>query len=378
VVIGTARSMDRPVRVLIVDDSALVRHRLKTVIAAAPGFDVAGEAASGEECIAQLRTLEPDVISLDMWMPGMDGLATLESIMAQRPTPVVMVSTLTVTGARVTLDALELGAVDYLTKPTTIPREPANPFNVELIHKLYIASQVRPTHLRRPRIGLTRASRQPATVATAIPARGPGSTAPGGQDDAALVVVGSSTGGPQALEALFSCLHVETSAAFLVVQHMPPLFTQSLAARLDRRTALDVREAMEGARLKPGQVRVAPGGRHLTLSRDRRLHLDQTAPLHGLRPAVDRTLRSVADNCAGRCLAVILTGMGTDGTAGAREMRARGHGVFAQDESSSIVFGMPRSVIDAGLATEVVPIDDMAASIDRWLGAGTSALRASA
>lgn len=355
--------MARQTRVLVVDDSALVRHRLQKIIGEAHGFEIAGAASSGQECLDMLQTAQPDVVTLDMWMPGMDGLATLRRLMQERPTPVIMVSSQTEAGAQVTLDALALGAVDYLTKPSVIPRESNSPFNVELVHKLGIAAQVRLSHLSRSAAAARESSggERPTRRLGGLPAI----VSRGGRP---LVVVGSSTGGPQALDRLFSDLPVDLPALMLVVQHMPPVFTTSLAARLARRSGLDVREAREGDQLVVGAVRVAPGGSHLTLGADQRLHLDQSPPIHGVRPAVNRTLASVADHWSGRCLAVILTGMGVDGTDGARAVRAKGAEVYAQDESTSIVYGMPRSVIDAGLAAAALPLEQMAPAICRWIG----------
>ncbi len=388
--------MDRPIRVLIVDDAALMRHRLRSIIAGTAGFEVAGVAASGEECLAQLATLQPDVITLDVWMPEMDGLATLGRIMQQRPTPVVMVSSLTEAGAQTTLDALALGAVDYLTKPSSFS-DPSSNFADDLIGKLSIAAQAR-VRAPRPITSLphrvtpawpveppsTRAARGALPSVPMQPAVTPTPSAHGGGSAVglrpiqrslghALVVIGSSTGGPQMLDRLFGDLAESLPAAFLVVQHMPPLFTQSLAARLNRQTTMQVREVEEGDYLAEGLVLVAKGGSHVTLGPDQRLHLDQSAPVHSVRPAVDRTLLSVAEQWHGRCLTVILTGMGVDGADGARAVRLKGARVVAQDEHTSVVYGMPRAVVEAGLASAVLPIDAIAPEIKHWAASGKTA-----
>lgn len=378
--------MDRPIRVLIVDDAALMRHRLRSIITGTAGFEVAGVAASGADCLAQLATLRPDVITLDVWMPEMDGLTTLGRIMRERPTPVVMVSSLTEAGAQTTLDALALGAVDYLTKPSSLS-DPASNFAAELIGKLSIAAQARvraprpgaaPLHAEPPRDPLSHSSARPLIPPSRPATTGDPPVAPRlvpiqRSLGHALVVIGSSTGGPQMLDRLFSDLSERLPAAFLVVQHMPPLFTQSLAARLDRHTAMQVREVEEGDYLAEGLALVARGGSHVTLGPDQRLHLDQSAPVHSVRPAIDRTLFSLAEQWRGRCLTVILTGMGVDGADGARAVRLKGARIVAQDESTSVVYGMPRAVVEAGLASAVLPIERIAPEIECWVMAGRAA-----
>ncbi len=356
--------MDRPLRVLIVDDSALMRHRLSGIIDAAPGYEVAGRAANGEECLAQLPALRPDVVTLDVEMPGMDGLTTLRHIMAARPTPTIMVSSLTESGARTTLEALSLGAIDYLTKPTSGKLDTASAFRDELLRKLTMAAAARLPRvpgavLGQPRPGLV-VPRPPVPIGARGRAR-------------SLVVIGSSTGGPQALDHLFGSLSPDLTATFLVVQHMPPLFTRSLAARLGRRNGMSVREGEEGDELAPGQVLVAPGGSHLTIGRDHRVHLDDGPSIHGVRPAIDRTLGSIAENWRGPCMVVILTGMGVDGAAGAKALRGRGVDVVAQDEETSVVYGMPRAVVEARAASSVLPLEGIAPAIERWATATVAA-----
>jgi len=355
--------MARPLRVLIVDDSALMRHRLSRIIGADPNYEVVGHAKNGAECLAQLPALQPDVMTLDVEMPEMDGLSTLRRVMETRPTPVLMVSSLTESGARTTLDALALGAVDYLTKPTAGAPRGAGGFGEELLRKLATTA-------------LASARRAPPSVdrpapARAVPPLAAVATSQPGRADA-LVVIGSSTGGPQALDCLFDRFSPGASATFLIVQHMPPLFTRSLAARLARRSGMSVREGEEGDRLTPGHVLVAPGGSHLTIGRGHRVHLDAGPPVHGVRPAIDRTLSSVADCWTGRCLVVILTGMGVDGASGARSLRARGAEVFAQDEETSVVYGMPRAVVEARVAPTVLPLEGMAPAIERWVALGAT------
>jgi two-component system chemotaxis response regulator CheB len=352
--------MNQPIRVFVVDDSALMRRRLCSIVEATPGYQVAGYATDGNDCLARLATVRPDVVTLDVEMPGLDGLSTLQRIMRECPTPVIMISTLTEAGAKTTIDALALGAVDYLAKPTALTEDDRARFSAELLAKLAVAARARLSPVARPRAAISRPALTPAPVQ-------PWAARPAVGHRLPLVVIGSSTGGPQALDHVFDHLDQGLGAALLIVQHMPPIFTRSLAARLARRSSLDVREAAEGDHLSEQTALVAPGGWHMTIDKGTRIRLDQTPPVHGVRPAVDRTLLSIADHWQGPCLAVILTGMGVDGADGVRAVRAKGADVLAQDEETSVVFGMPRAVIDAGLASAILPIEQMGAAIQHWV-----------
>ncbi|HVC79702.1 MAG TPA: chemotaxis response regulator protein-glutamate methylesterase [Chloroflexota bacterium] len=372
--------MSQTIRVLVVDDSALMRHRLSVILGSAPGFEVVGTASDGNECLARLQALRPDVITMDVEMPALGGLETLRRIMREQATPVIMVSSLTESGAQATLDALSLGAVEYLAKPATPGREAQAAFAQELLHKVGIAARV-----RMPRIARQVSSPAPAGAAPTAPSPAsaifrpslsrPASTIGSRRPaDRPLVLIGSSTGGPQALDHLMTNLEHDLPASFLIVQHMPPLFTQSLAARLARRSGIEAREIQEDDEPRPNLILLAPGGYHATLGGDHRLHLDQTDPVHGVRPAIDRTLKSLAEHWTGPCLVVILTGMGVDGTEGARAMHQRGARIYAQDESTSIVYGMPRSVAEAGLAGAVLPLEKMSGAIAQWAKTATPAM----
>jgi two-component system chemotaxis response regulator CheB len=338
-------------RVLVVDDSVVIRRLLTDVLAGDPGIEVAGVAANGHIALAKLRQVNPDVVVMDIEMPEMNGLETLAALRRDYPRlPVIMFSSLTERGAAHTLEALALGATDYITKPANVGSLGA------------ATARVREELL--PRIkALHRPAPLPAPV-TAPVARG--SRAPGESVD--VVAFGVSTGGPNALAALLPLLPQDLPAAVLVVQHMPPLFTKFLADRLDGQCVLKVREGTTGAKVEPGTVWIAPGDWHMVVERagtSIMLRTHQGPQENSCRPAVDVMFRSVASVYGSRVLAVVLTGMGQDGLRGAGEVRDHGGHVLAQDEATSVVWGMPGYVANAGLADRVLPLDQIAQEIVR-------------
>jgi two-component system chemotaxis response regulator CheB len=346
-----------PIRVLIVDDSAVMRQMLRRVLHEA-GFEVVGAARDGLEAVERAAALDPDVITLDVEMPRLDGLGALERLMAAGARRIVMFSSLTEAGAAETLRALELGAVEFVQKPG--PGVPLDEVAGELCRKVRAAASARP-HPRAgravpavPAAARNTASRHPGAAPPAAAAL----VAPGGRG-VRLIVIASSTGGPSALFQLFGQLPGNLPAALLVVQHMPAGFTRSLAGRLDDRSALEVREAQSGDVPRRGLGLVAPGDLHLELDEGGRVHLLDTPREHGVRPAADVTLRSAVRAYAGALDLVVLTGMGVDGTAGARAVKAAGGRVVVEAESTAVVWGMPRSVVEAGLADAVVPLGDV-------------------
>jgi len=341
--------------VLVVDDSAFMRRVISDLLSGEPDLEVVGTARDGEEGLEKAAALAPDVITLDVEMPRMSGLEMLERLMALNPTPVVMVSSLTRPNADVTVRALELGAVDFVAKPSGTISLDMHKVREELCRKVRAAA-------RAPRSALAR--RAPAR-------RVPAGPAPGGPKPAKcgslsrVVVIGTSTGGPSALMEVIPRLPADFPGGLLVVQHMPALFTRYLAEHLDAASALDVREAREGDELRDGLCLVAPGGRHLVLVEGGRVALDDSPPQHGVRPAVDVTLESVARSWNGDVLVAILTGMGMDGARGTRAVKARGARVVAQDEATCVVYGMPRAVVEMGLADHVVPLQEIAGVLCR-------------
>lgn len=351
------------IRVLIVDDSVVIRRLLSDTLAQDPDIEVAGIAANGRLALAKLPQLNPDLVTLDIEMPELDGLQTLPELRKVYPKlPVIMFSTLTERGAVATLEALSRGATDYVTKPANVGSVAEAVQNVkeQLIPKIKALC---------PRHG---------AVNVALPAkRSAASVRPSGVKAAQrsdVVVIGSSTGGPQALASVLSSLPADFPLPIVVVQHMPPVFTRHLAARLEQVTPFRAREAAGGEVLQPGEILIAPGDVHLELrcqGAEVVTVLHQAPPENSCRPAVDVLFRSAAHVYGRHCLGVVLTGMGHDGLRGAEQIVQCGGTVVAQDEATSVVWGMPRAVAEAGLARDVLPLTAIAdklvslASFDR-------------
>ncbi|GAB4263551.1 MAG: chemotaxis response regulator protein-glutamate methylesterase [Deferrisomatales bacterium] len=335
------------VRVLVVDDSAFVRRALTRAIEADPEIQVVGTARDGGEALDQVARLDPDLVTLDVEMPRMDGLEALRRIMARAPRPVVMVSNLTEAGAAATLDALELGALDYVPKTNGEHGGNLHGLSQVLVRKIKTLAR------RRVRPPETAAPPRPALRRRLGPAR--------------YVVVGASTGGPPALQRLFADLPAGFGAPVVVVQHMPGAFTGAFARRLDAAGPLRVKEAEAGDLLEPGVGYLAPGGKQLQVVRcgpGLQLRITDTPSDALYRPSVDLALSSFAQAAGSDTLAVVLTGMGQDGREGVRNLKARGGWAIAQDEASCVVYGMPRAVAEAGLADAVLPAERIAAALE--------------
>ena len=337
----------QPLRILVVDDSAVIRRALSRLLAADPELVVVGTAGNGIQALARIPEVKPDLVTLDIEMPGMDGLETLVEIRKLYPKlPVIMFSTLTERGALATLDALARGASDYVTMPSgeTSPERVAG----DLIRKIKSLCGVR----------------VPGPRSAALPFSVNGR--PQGRVD--VVAIGTSTGGPNALTALIPRLPADFPVPIVIVQHMPPLFTRLLAERLSGLGRLKVQEGKEGETLRPGQVWIAPGDHHMTVTRKGRefvLGVNEDAPENSCRPAVDVLFRSVAQCYGVNVLAVVLTGMGADGTRGSAVIRQAGGQVIVQDEASSVVWGMPGSVVAAQLADQIYPLDGIGSEMVR-------------
>ncbi len=351
--------MVKPIRVLVVDDSLFMRRMISDLLVQDPEIAVVGTARNGQEGLELAKQLKPDVITLDVEMPVMDGLTMLGKLMQEQPTPVLMLSSMTTEGAEVTLKALELGAVDFVAKPSGSISLDIYKISSQIIEKVKAVARARMGVFRRP---LSVSPTQAVVSSPPTPSSVPISSVPSHR--APLVVIGSSTGGPRALTTLLGQIPQGMPAKMLVIQHMPEGFTKSLAERLNRLSPFNIYEAQGGETLQVGTAYIAPGGSHLKVQRGGMLQLSQDPPVHGVRPAVDITLFSIAQNYEGPLLVAILTGMGSDGSAGVRTLHSKGARILAEDENSCVVFGMPRAAIATGCVHRVVPIEGMAQAIN--------------
>ncbi|MFQ4141072.1 chemotaxis response regulator protein-glutamate methylesterase [Chlorogloeopsis sp. ULAP02] len=342
------------IRVLVVDDAVVVRSRVSKILSCDPELEVVGVAASGSIALAKIPHLNPDVVLLDVEMPEMNGLETLAALRKIYPhLAVIMFSTSTHTGAIATLEALSLGASDYATKPNNLGSvEATNQYIREnLIPKIKVLG-ARTTSFPKP----TTITHQ---VFTPVPTR---------RKQVDIVAIGVSTGGPNALATILPELPADLPVPILIVQHMPVMFTKLLAERLSAKCQIPVDEAVSGVAIKPGHAWIAPGNFHMIVQRDGtkvRLATHQEPPENSCRPSVDVLLRSVAQVYGAGAIAVILTGMGQDGLHGCQYIREAGGQVLAQDEASSVVWGMPGFVVNTGLADQVVGLEQMAGEIIR-------------
>jgi two-component system, chemotaxis family, protein-glutamate methylesterase/glutaminase len=345
----------KKVRVLVVDDSALMRKLIPQMLEASPSIEVVGTAMDGTFCLKKIEELHPDVITLDLQMPGMNGIDTLKEIMRRNPLPVIVVSSHSTEGASVTFKALGLGAFDFVTKPqdaTTHMEEASS----ELIAKIKAAADckvVRPGRLA----GMAARPEKTSLAKSARPSK--------------LVAIGISTGGPQALEFVLAQLPPDFPGSIVIVQHMPEGFTDMFARRLDEICSLRVKEAQSGDILQAGRVLVCPGSRHM---RVKRLTMGDVAVLsdeprvNGHRPSVDVLFKSAGEEFGKEAIAVLMTGMGDDGAEGLGAVKKAGGMTIAQNEESCVVFGMPKAAIERGYATRVVALDVLASTLQTLCG----------
>jgi two-component system chemotaxis response regulator CheB len=331
-------------RILVVDDSAFMRKIITDMINSDPQLTVVGTAFDGLDALQKTSQLRPDVITLDVNMPRMDGLTTLKRLMKQHPLPIIMLSAATQEGAETTFTALKLGAVDYIPKPSGQISLDIEKVRNELVDKIKTAAQAKivthePETCSRVRI------KQKVTEK--------------------IVTIGASTGGPPALEEILVQLPKNTPP-ILIVQHMPSGFTNSFAKRLNRLCSFEVKEAEDGDTINQRQALIAPGGYHMTVTRDRRVQLDCGPTEHGVRPAVDPMMRTAAAVYGSETIGVILTGMGRDGASGMKAIKEKGGRTIAQDEATCTVFGMPKMAIQEGSVDRILPLSKIPEQILRW------------
>jgi len=365
---------DEVISVLVVDDSVVVRRLIVDALSGFPDIRVVGTAPNGRIALTKINQLKPDIVTMDIEMPDMDGITAVRALRkVHRTLPVIMFSTLSVAGATATLDALAAGATDYVTKPANVGSiaESMKAVREQLVPRIRALAG-------RGRSGppmFTRSRPKPAPVVTKPAVKPtPRPTKPTlGRRKVEIIAIGASTGGPDALTRVLGALPAELNIPVVVVQHMPPVFTRMFAERLDRTVALRVVEAKDDMPVEPGVVYIAPGDRHLEVVQrgtERFTRLTTAPPENSCRPAVDVLFRSVSQVYGASALAVVLTGMGHDGRSGCEQLHAAGAEVIAQDEASSVVWGMPGAVVEAGLADVVLPLADIGAYLNSRTTAG--------
>lgn len=351
----------RKIKVLVVDDSLFMRQMISDVLVSDPDIEVLDTANDGKEGLAKIEKLKPDVVTLDYEMPGLDGIATLKKIMREHPTPVVMISAHTPDGGKITLEALACGAIDYILKPSKDILVDIKPIKDEIIEKVKTASRVSVKTLKEFLEKEARDLMLPHAQLT----------------ESRVVALGSSTGGTKGIELILASLPAEFPAPLLIVQHMPEMFTALFADRLNRMAKITVKEGENGEEIKTGVAYIAPGGWHMKVSlgvagsrlQDKALRgpvtieLTKDAPIYGLRPAIDILMRSVAEIYGENAVGVILSGMGSDGAEGLGAISRQGGKTIAQDEKTSVVFGMPKRAIEVGAVDDVLPIEEIAPRI---------------
>ncbi len=346
------------VRILVVDDSAFMRKAISMMLEDDPDIEVIGTARDGIEAIEKVKSLKPDLMTLDVEMPRMDGITALKKIMKENPLPVLMVSSLTAEGARTTIEAMSAGAVDFIPKQLSYVSLDITKIKGDLIAKIKAITRNRLKIFSKPLTNRAAASKKSSSLKLM---------------GAQIVTIGISTGGPFSLQKVVPSLPEDFPIPVAIVQHMPPHFTRSLAERLDSISRLEVCEAEDGMELTRGKVFIAPGGLHMKFRRSGSsvrfsISKEPNDTLH--RPSVDVMFSSAFDMFGGRVLAAVMTGMGHDGLEGAKLIKNAGGKIIAQDEASCVVYGMPKSIVDADLADAVVPLEEIASAITSAVSLG--------
>jgi len=362
---------DKRIRVLVVDDSTFMRRVVRSIISADPGIEVVGEARDGREAVAQSESLRPDVITMDINMPNVDGLEATEIIMSQNPRPILIVSSESREGTRGTLRALELGAIDFVTKPSGAIDLDMNAVKDELTRKLKMAAKVRVVRTAtRPKLKqITLAATKPlgsaVTRIVAAPTAALSADIAQSDERCPIVVLAASTGGPATLMRLIPSFRKDFPAALLLALHMPANFTSQFTEQLAENSLIQVKEAQPGDAVRPGTLYVCPGSHHLRVSPAGQLLLDDGPRISGYRPCADATLETVAAYAGPMAVGVVLTGMGNDAARGVMAVKAAGGHVIAQDEATSVIFGMPQEAIRTGAVDQVLPLDAIGPAIEK-------------
>ncbi len=343
-------------RVVVVDDSGFFRRRIVEILNADAGIEVVGTAVNGQEAIELVKQLDPDVVTMDIEMPVMDGITAVRRIMAESPRPILMFSTLTTEGAKATLDALDAGAMDFLPKRLSdIARDEES---AKTLLRQRVRALGRSRLLRRAPVAERATQPMPHPAAPVVPRP---SVAPTALRHLRAVLIGTSTGGPVALQEVLKVLPKNFPLPIALIQHMPATFTPAFAERLNNLCQIEVKEASTGDLLKPGCALLAPGGMQMILEggAQTRVRIEDSPPGTIYKPSVDITFKSAVSALRGQVLAIVLTGMGADGREGARELKANGAQIWAQDAASCVVFGMPAAIIEAGLADQVLSLKEV-------------------
>ena len=356
-----------PVKVLVVDDSGFFRRRIAELLNADAGIEVVGTAENGEQAIQAVRELDPDVVTMDIEMPVMDGITAVRKIMAENPRPILMFSSLTTEGAQATLDALEAGAVDFLPKRFSDMAGDEDSARMLLRRRVRSLSRSRARSVSAPGGHAPVAEAKPSErraeadrkAVQQAPPRPAAPTTP--LRSLRAVLIGTSTGGPVALQEVLKSLPASFPLPILLVQHMPASFTPAFAERLDTMCQIRVKQADDGDVMRPGVALLAPGGMQITLERgsQTRVRISESPPGTIYKPSVDAAFASAVEALRGQVLAVVLTGMGADGREGARALKAAGAQIWAQDAATSVVYGMPAAVAEAGLTDAIYPLQDV-------------------
>jgi len=356
-------SEPKKIRVMVVDDSAFMRKIIQQILSEDDQIEIVGAAKDGIEALQMAKERSPDVITLDVEMPGMDGISCLQKLLIQGKYNVIMVSSLTTSGAKATITALELGAIDFFPKPSNLFNISQEDQKEQLREKVHIAGNTKTTVLK------------PIVISKNIQIQKiPDGHSAGYKPDhyKKIIALGISTGGPRALQSVIPYLPADLAAPMIVVQHMPPGFTRSLANRLNEISLVKVKEAENGDELCSGFVYIAPGDYHIDLKKEGQkitIQLDKSPPMNGFRPSVDFLMKSVQKMGIKDCIGVIMTGMGSDGSRGLRDLKEKtGAYIIAQDEKTCSVFGMPRAAIELGIVDEIASLDHISASIVKKAG----------